>query len=80
MDDLTNDDLIALLCENGAEVMGTNVGTNVSTVLLRNPSWEEPWMQLQSGNLPAPDYVLTRVGKNYLRNLIQARKPSSSVE
>ena len=80
MEDLTNDDLIALLCNNGAEVKGTNDGKGISTVLLKNSSWNEPWMQLQCGSLPVPNDILTRIGKDYIRSLLQAGQPPPPAE
>ena len=80
MDDLTNDDLIALLCENGADLKGMNDVKGIRTVLLNNPSWDEPWMLLQAGSLPVPNDILTRIGKNYIRRLLQSRQTPPSAE
>ena len=75
MDDLTNDELIDLLCDNGAEVRSQHSSDNgIDTKVLYNEHWEEPYMMLQCGSNPVPNHVLARIGKAYLHSI----KPSES--
>lgn len=71
---LTNDDLVKLLCSDGAERMATNNSGSIHWVLLRNEAWDEPWMQLQTGSDIVLPFVLQRIGRNYIRSLM-AKSP-----
>ena len=67
---LTDDELVKLLCCDGAERMVTNDSGPIQWVLLRNRDWDEPWMQLQTGSAPILPSVLQRIGRNYIRSLM----------